>query len=135
MLSKAGFATLITVKNMDRAIKFYTGKLGAKLQTRAEGDMKDMWASVKIGKEEFWLIHPQEKQGVIPELAFSTFIVNNIKSEVAGLRKRGVKFEKAEKSEWTVKVDGPISYDPAGAAAFFKDSEGNLLMIFQAPKM
>lgn len=135
MLSKAGFATLITVKNMERAIKFYKGKLGAKLGMRAEGEMKDMWASIKIGKQEFWLINPQEKQGKIPELAFSTFVVKNIEREVANLRKRGVKFEKAEKSEWTTKVSGPISYDPAGAAAFFKDSEGNLLMIFQASGM
>jgi catechol 2,3-dioxygenase-like lactoylglutathione lyase family enzyme len=135
MLSKAGFATLLTVKNMDRAVKFYTTKLGGKLQSRADGDMKDMWASVKIGKGEFWLINPSEKQGNIPELAFSTFVVKNIKSEVADLRKRGVKFEKAEKSEWTTKVDGPITYDAIGATAFFKDSEGNLLMIFQGSEM
>lgn len=131
LLSKAGFATLIPIKNMDRAIRFYTKSLGGKLSSRAEGDMKNMWASVKIGKEEFWLISPPDPQGKKPDLAFSTFVVKNIKAEVADLRKRGVKFEKGEKSEWTTKIDGPIAYDPTGAVAFFKDSEGNLLMIFQ----
>ncbi len=131
MLTKAEFATLTPVRNMERAIRFYTKTLGGKLQSRAEGDMKDMWASVKIGKEDFWLVKPssQEKK---PDLAFSTFIVKDIKAEVTDLKKRGARFEKAEKtSGWTIKVDGPISYDPVGATAFLKDSEGNLLMIFQ----
>ena len=29
------------------------------------------------------------------------------------------------------KVDGPIAYEEFGASAFFKDSEGNLLMLWQ----
>jgi catechol 2,3-dioxygenase-like lactoylglutathione lyase family enzyme len=131
MLSKAGFATLTPVRNMDRAVKFYTKTLGGKLQSRAEGEMKDMWASVKIGKEEFWLISPSYSEGKKPDLAFSTFLVKDIKREVTDLKKRGAKFEKAEKNEWTMKVDGPISYDRVGATAFFKDTEGNLLMLFQ----
>jgi aspartate oxidase len=93
--------------------------------------MKDMWASMKIGKEEFWLISTPGAQEKKPDLAFSTFVVKNIKREVSDLKKRGVKFETAEMNEWTTKVDGPISYDRVGATAFFKDSEGNLLMLFE----
>jgi catechol 2,3-dioxygenase-like lactoylglutathione lyase family enzyme len=132
MLSKASFATLTPVKNMDRAIKFYTKTLGGRLLMRAEGEMKDMWASVRIGKEEFWLIRSTDQQGKKPDLAFSTFIVKNIKSEVANLKKKGAKFDTPETGEWTKKVEGPIAYDPVGATAFLKDSEGNLLMLFQS---
>ena len=39
-------ATLVPVRNMDRAVKFYTESLGGKLLHRMEGDMKDFWASV-----------------------------------------------------------------------------------------
>ncbi|MGI0090566.1 MAG: VOC family protein [Nitrososphaerales archaeon] len=131
MLSKAGFATLTPVRNMDRAIKYYTKTLGGKLQMRAEGDMKDMWASVKIGKEEFWLVRPGSSAKK-PDLAFSTFVVKDIKAEVNELKKRGAKFERAEKMKWTTKIDGPITYDPVGATAFLKDPEGNLLMVFQS---
>lgn len=131
-MSKAGFATLIPIRNMDRAIKFYTRTLGGKLQMRAEGQMKDMWASIKIGKEDFWLVSPQAPQAKKPDLAFSTFIVKDVKAEVKELRKRGAKFQRAEKNEWTTKIDGPISYDPVGAVAFLKDTEGNLLMLWQA---
>ena len=132
MLSKASFATLTPVKNMDRAVKYYTKTLGGKVKMRDTGDMKDMWASVMIGKEEFWLIHPPADQGKKPDLAFSTFVVDNIKSEVQDLKKRGVRFQRAEKSESTTKTEGPISYDQFGATAFFKDSEGNLLMLYQS---
>ncbi len=130
MLSKAGFATLIPVRNMDRALKFYTKTLGAKLQMRAEGDMKDMFASLKLGKEEFWLVHPPDSQEKKPDVAYSAFVVKDIKAEVTELRKRGAKFERVEKMEWTTKTDGPIAYDPMGATAFLKDTEGNLLMLW-----
>ncbi|HZW55359.1 MAG TPA: hypothetical protein VFF30_03640 [Nitrososphaerales archaeon] len=53
MLSKAEFAMITPVLNMDRAIKFYTKALGGKLEMRAAGDMKDMWASVRIGSQVF----------------------------------------------------------------------------------
>ena len=49
MFSRAEFATLIPVKNMSRAVGFYTKKLGGTLTYRGEGDMKDYWASLKIG--------------------------------------------------------------------------------------
>lgn len=129
MLSKAGYATLLPVKNMSRAIRFYTEKLGATLTYRGEGDMKDFWASVKLGKEDFWLVSPDEQEK--RELAYSVFYVKNIKREVKELEGKGVKFRPGEKMGPGSKVEGPIAYDPSGASAFFKDSEGNLLMLWQ----
>ena len=131
MLSKAAFATLTPIKDMDRAIKFYTKILGGKLQMRAPGEMKDMFASVKLGREEFWLVKPPTKQGKKPELAFSTFVVKDIKAEVKELRKHGVRFQAAEKMDKDTKIDGPVATDAFGAVAFMKDSEGNLLMLWQ----
>jgi catechol 2,3-dioxygenase-like lactoylglutathione lyase family enzyme len=130
LLDKADFAAFVLIKNMDRAINFYTKTLGGTLKDRATGDMKDGWAWVKIGRENFWLISPPKRQK-IPELAFYTFIVDDIKESVSALRKKGVRFQKAEREEWTTKIDGPIATDPFGSTAFFKDSEGNLLMVYQ----
>jgi catechol 2,3-dioxygenase-like lactoylglutathione lyase family enzyme len=129
MFSKSGYATLIPVKKMDRAIKFYTESLGAKLTYRAEGDMKDFWASIKFGREDFWLVAPetQEKR----DLAYSVFLVKNIKAAVKELQKKGVKFEPGEKMGKESRVEGPITFEASGASAFFKDSEGNLLMVWQ----
>lgn len=130
MLTKAGFATITPVRNMDRAIKFYTKTLGGRLEARAKGDMKDMWASIKIGKETFWL-GPRSSQLKKLDFAFSTFVVKDIKAEVAELRKRGAKFQRAERMGDTTRLEGPIAYSEFGASAFFNDSEGNLLMLWQ----
>ena len=129
MLSKAGFATLIPVKKMSRAVKYYTETLGGKLTYRAEGDMKDMWASIRIGKEDFWMIVPTkwEKR----ELSYFTFVVKDIRKEVKDLQKRGVKFEPGEKMGEKSKIEGPITFEEFGASAFFNDSEGNLLMVWE----
>ena len=130
MLDKAGFVTFVTIKKMDRALKFYTDGLGGKLISRGEGEMEDSWASVKIGKNEFWLVKPEtwEKR----ELTYNAFVVDDISAAVSELKGRGVKFSRAERSGPETKIEGPISRDPWGAEAFFKDSEGNLLMLWQA---
>jgi catechol 2,3-dioxygenase-like lactoylglutathione lyase family enzyme len=128
MLEKAHFVTLVTVKKMDRAIKFYTDTLGGKLVSGGEGDMKN-WASIKVGRNEFWLIVPDEWEK--RELAYNAFIVDDISAAVAELKARGVKFSRAEKFDADTKVEGPIGRHSWGAEAFFKDSEGNLLMLWQ----
>jgi catechol 2,3-dioxygenase-like lactoylglutathione lyase family enzyme len=120
---------LVPVRNMDRAVKFYTESLGGKLLQRMEGDMKDFWASVKVSGSEFWLVSPEEREK--RELAYSAFMVDDIKGAVAQLKDKGVKFARGEKMGKDSKVEGPITYDSSGATAFFKDSEGNLLMLYQ----
>src|SRR5215471_18569574 len=104
MLAKADFATIVPIRNMERAIKFYTEALGGKLNMRGEGDMKDMWASVKVAGADFWLVPPQQREK--RELAYSTFVVKNIRETVKSLRANGVKFQKAEKMGPDSKIEG-----------------------------
>jgi catechol 2,3-dioxygenase-like lactoylglutathione lyase family enzyme len=129
MASGARLATLMPIRNMDRALKFYTRALGAKLNNRGRGEMRDYWASIQLADTEVWLTAPQKREK--RTLAYTTFVVKNIKSFVAGLQKKGVKFQKAERMGPQTKLEGPIAYEPFGAAAFFKDPEGNLLMVWQ----
>ena len=128
-MSGTRLATLMPIRNLDRALKFYTKTLGAKLNYRAEGEMKDFWASISIGPDEIWLVAPQkwEKR----TLAYNIFTVKNIKTFVSGLKRKGVKFQRAEKMGPQSRIDGSITWEPFGGAAFFKDSEGNLLMVWQ----
>jgi predicted enzyme related to lactoylglutathione lyase len=120
---------MVPIRNMDRALKFYTKTLGGSLNMRAPGDMKNAWASVSVGKTEFWMIRPEkrEKRG----LAYSTFVVKDIRRTVVGLKKKGVKFLRAEKTDPDSKINGPITYSAYGAGAMFKDSEGNLFMLWE----
>lgn len=133
MLTKASFATMIPIRNMDRAIKFYRKALGGSLNMRAPGDMRNYWASVSVGKSEFWLIRPDKREK--RDLAYSTFVVRDIKKTVAGLKKKGVRFLPGEKMGPDSKVEGPIVYSPYGAGAMFKDSEGNLFMLWENARM
>jgi catechol 2,3-dioxygenase-like lactoylglutathione lyase family enzyme len=133
-LSQAGkHATLIPVRKMDRAVKFYTETLGGKLLQRMEGEMKDFWASIKVSGCDFWLVSPEEREK--RELAYDAFVVDDIKSAVAELKGKGVRFNRGEKMGEDSRVEGPITYDSVGATAFFKDSEGNLLMLWQSTSM
>ncbi|MCI4347634.1 MAG: VOC family protein [Thermoplasmata archaeon] len=121
--------TLMPIIKMDRAIKFYTEMLGGRMGDRARGKMRNFWASVNLGKSEVWLIAPPRREK--RSLAYSTFLVKNIKSAVKGLQRKGIKFQRAERMGPDSRVEGAIAYDSFGAAAFFKDTEGNLLMVWQ----
>ncbi len=129
MVFEAKFASIIPIRNMNRALKFYTGKLGGKLLMRAEGEMKDNWASVKVAKSEFWLVTPQKHEK--RDLSYSVFVVKNIKHTVSDLKKKGVRFQRAERMGENTRIEGSIAYEEFGAVAFFKDTEGNLLMLWQ----
>jgi catechol 2,3-dioxygenase-like lactoylglutathione lyase family enzyme len=129
ILSKSSFATLIPIRNMNRAIKFYTKSLGGRLNMRADGEMKNAWASVNVGRTEFWLVKPDKHEK--RDLAYSAFVVKDIKRAVAGLRKKRVRFLPAERMGSGSKIDGPITYSPYGAVAMLRDSEGNLLMLWE----
>ncbi|MGI0132633.1 MAG: VOC family protein [Thermoplasmata archaeon] len=134
MTPAARLVTLMPIRNMDRAIKFYTRTLGAKLMYRGEGEMKDMWAGLKFGSADLWLIVPERREK--RSLAYSNLLVKNIKTFVSALKKKGVKFERPETMGPQSRIEGPIVIDTFGAAALFKDSEGNLLMIWQnSPSM
>ncbi len=129
MVAGVRMATLLPIRNMNRAIRFYTKTVGGKLISRMEGEMKDFWASVKVGDSEIWLITPEKREK--RTLAYSTFVVKDIKAFVNGLKRKGVKFRRAERLGPETKLDGPIAYEPFGASAFFKDPEGNVMMVWQ----
>jgi catechol 2,3-dioxygenase-like lactoylglutathione lyase family enzyme len=129
MFSQSKLATLMPIRNMNRAVKFYTKGLGGKLTMRGEGQMKNFWASVRLGPNEIWLIAPEKREK--RNLAYSTFLVKDIKRAVKELKQKGVKFQRAQRMGPETRLDGPIAFEPFGASAFFKDTEGNLLMIWQ----
>jgi len=130
-ISKAPLATLIPVRDMNRALKFYTKTLGGKLQFRAPGQMRNFWAYLKLGPNDVWLIAPDKREK--RTMAYSTFLVKNIRGVVKELQARKVAFARPDRMNEKTRIEGPIAFEPFGAAAFFKDTEGNLLMIWQGP--
>jgi predicted enzyme related to lactoylglutathione lyase len=129
MFSSAKTIQLIPVKNMQRAVQFYTKKLGATVVMRAPGAMKNYWAAMRFGKTDIWFVAPEKAEK--RQLAYTTFEVKNLRAAVKGLQKKGVKFDRGEKSPSSTSVEGPITWEPFGGAAMFHDTEGNLLMMWQ----
>jgi predicted enzyme related to lactoylglutathione lyase len=129
MASKSRMVTLVPIKQMDRAIKFYRRAFGAKVTYRGRGEMKDFWASLEVGGADVWLVvNPKAEKR---KLAYQALLVKDIKSYVKALQKKRVKFEKPEPMGPDATVDGPVVTEQYGANAFLKDSEGNLWMLWQ----
>jgi predicted enzyme related to lactoylglutathione lyase len=129
MATGARLVTLIPIRNMNRAIKFYTKAVGGKLKDRGRGQMRNFWASMKLGDSDVWFIAPSKYER--RTLAYSLLLVKNIKAYVKKLQKNGIKFQRPDRMSAETRVEGPIAFDPFGASAFFKDSEGNLMMVWQ----
>ena len=128
-MSNMKLVPLIPIKDMDRALKFYRIKLGCKLKQRARGKMRNFWASLRLGNNEIWLVRPEKEEKI--ELAYNCFITKEIEDSVKKLRSKNVRFQKAPRGMGG-KIREPILYTEHGAMAFFKDSEGNLLMLYKA---
>ncbi|HXW35966.1 MAG TPA: VOC family protein [Acidimicrobiales bacterium] len=131
MANSVQFVTLIPIRNMTRAIRFYSKQLGGKLTMRGTGAMKNSWASMKVAGHHVWLISPDRREK--RNLAYMTLIVPNAKRYVKSLQSRGVKFQRGEPMGPGTTVDGPVVSSPYGTSAFFKDPEGNLWMVFEIP--
>jgi uncharacterized glyoxalase superfamily protein PhnB len=131
MPSSPSFVTLVPIRNMTRAIRYFTKQLGGKLVMRGTGDMRDGWASMRIAGHDVWLIAPDARES--RKLAYTSLVVKDAKRYVKTLQQRGVKFQRAERMgpEW--KIDGPLMISPYGSMAYFKDPEGNLWMVFESP--
>ena len=114
--------TTLPVADLDRAKKFYREKLGLSPSTEEPGGV-----FYEVGPTRF-LVFPAggRASGEHTQMGFT---VDDIDSAVAELKSRGVVFEEYDfpglKTVDSVATTGPIR------AAWFKDSEGNLLGLVQ----
>jgi len=131
MAKSVEFVTLIPIRNMSRAVRFYSKQLGGKVTMRGTGAMRNSWASMSIAGHNVWLVAPDKREK--RSLAYTTLVVKNAKRYVGALQRRGVRFQRGESVGPGSKVDGPVVSNPYGTTAFFKDPEGNLWMIFEIP--
>ncbi len=106
------------VQNMDRAVKFYTEKLGFPLKVR----FGDHWAEVDAGSISIGL-HPTEGGAPVSSDGGATvsFAVEDLEKVVNLLRERGVEV-------------GEIRNPPRGKFVMVKDSEGNYLHMIEFSK-
>ncbi len=119
-LSTAPAATTLPAEDLKRARSFYEEKLG--LETEMRDDMPE-GVFVHAGKGS--LIFLYERGRATAENTAVTFEVDDLEGTVSELRSRGVTFEEYDFPG--LKTVDAIATRDADKAAWFKDSEGNIL--------
>ena len=106
-----------------RARAWYADKLG--LTTGQEEPEALLYRS---GEDRLFLLFSSPGAGTAQH-QLAAWVVEDLEAEVAELRGRGVEFEEYDQPGLRT-VDG-IAVTPVGKAAWFKDSEGNVLTMTQ----
>lgn len=123
MLQNAPMYAYIPVKDVDRARKFYEGKLGFTPKEETGGGVV-----YEFAKGTGCFLYPTANAGT-SQASQAFWQVEDIEQEVAELKARGVKLEKYDMPG----VDGEgILTDGGARAAWFKDTEGNIMAVIQA---
>ena len=121
-LSITSVMPTIAVDDLDRAISFYSDKLGLTVR-RLEGDMDS--ALVEVGDSERLLLYRSTyKRG---ETTYASFLMEDVEGTVRELRGRGVTFEDYDFPGLKT-VDGIATIGDL-KSSWFKDSEGNILAL------
>jgi predicted enzyme related to lactoylglutathione lyase len=124
MLQQSPMYAYIPAKDMARARKFYEGQLGFVVKEETNGGVV-----YEFGQHTACFLYPTPNAGT-SQASQAFWAVDDVDHEVAELKARGVVFE-------TYDMPGKKSASGAvtagGAkAAWFKDSEGNIMAVIQS---
>src|SRR5262245_16105979 len=124
MLQKCPMYSYIPAKDVNRARKFYEDKLGFRPTQETEGGVV-----YEFAKDTACFLYPTPNAGT-SKASQAFWQVDDIEREVTDLKGRGVKFEEYEMPD----MEGKNSiYEGGGArAAWFKDTEGNILALIES---
>jgi predicted enzyme related to lactoylglutathione lyase len=124
MLQNSPLYAYIPAKDVSRARRFYEDKLGFKpREEEVEGGVV-----YEFGKGTAAFLYPTPNAGT-SRASQAFWQVEDIEREVAELKKRGVKFEDYDMPG--MKSENGIFTGGGARAAWFKDSEGNILAVIQ----
>jgi catechol 2,3-dioxygenase-like lactoylglutathione lyase family enzyme len=119
MMIKAIKFASIPVTDQDRALAFYTEKLGFKVVTDQPFDDTQRWIELAIPRAETKLVlfTPDAHRDRIGGFSNITFVSDDVEATCNLLKSRGVEFtQDAQKADW-------------GTAAIFKDQDGNQFVL------
>ena len=109
----------IPVEDQDRALRFYTEKLGFRILTDQQFSEKQRWIELSIPGAEtgLALFTPEGHEDRIGTFMNTSWEVDNVENTYEELAARGVEFA------------GPPQKQPWGTSAVLKDSEGNQIVL------
>ncbi len=109
----------IPVADQDRALKFYTEKLGFKVATNQEMGPGKRWIELRIEKAQtrVVLFTMEGEEGRVGTRMNCSLACDDVEATYRQLSQRGVEFE------------GPPQKQPWGTFVIMKDSEGNRFVV------
>jgi catechol 2,3-dioxygenase-like lactoylglutathione lyase family enzyme len=110
--------------DMERAKRFYEEKLGLRAVEMGEGGVM-----FECGQGTQLALYLRETPTKADHTA-AGFVVDNIEEVVRGLREKGVVFEQYDMPGIKTDEQG-IAVMEGSKGAWFKDTEGNILSVFQ----
>ena len=123
MLQKSPMYPYIPAKDMARARQFYEQKLGFKPKQEIAGGVV-----YEFGDHTSCFLYPTPNAGT-SKASQAFWQVDDVEREVAELKAKGVKFEEYDMPGMKTK-DG-IALAGGAKAAWFKDTEGNIMAVIQ----
>lgn len=123
MLQDAPMYSYIPAKDVSRARGFYEEKLGFKPKQETAGGVV-----YGFGQGTACFLYPTPNAGT-SQASQAFWQVEDIEREVAELKARGVNFEKYDMPEMD---ENGISTAGGAKAAWFKDTEGNIMALIQS---
>ena len=126
MLQNSPFYAYIPAKDVVRARKFYEEKLGFKAGQETAGGVV-----YEFGKGTAAFLYQTPNAGT-SRASQAFWTVEDVEREVKELKARGIVFEHYEpKDIGGMTMKGDIAEGDGGKAAWFKDSEGNIMALVQ----
>src|SRR5262245_29477983 len=124
MLQTAPMYAYIPAKDLARARAFYEGKLGFKPTEQLNGGVVYAFAH-----ETACFLYPTPNAGT-SKASQAFWEVDDIEREVKELKSRGVQFEHYDMPGMAADANDIVTAGGA-KAAWFKDSEGNIMAVIQ----
>jgi predicted enzyme related to lactoylglutathione lyase len=124
MISTAPLTAVLPVSDLDRATHFYAEQLGL-ADKGSSPDGNHMFAA---GADSMVALMPAEEGAQTAHTVLS-FEVSDIESEIRDLQQRGVQFEDYDLPG--LKTVDHVCVLGADKAAWFKDTEGNVLCLHE----
>jgi len=123
MLQKSPMYAYIPAADIARARKFYEEKVGFKPKEEVAGGV-----IYEFGQGTSCFMYPTPNAGT-SKASQAFWRVDDVAREVAELKARGVKFEEYDFPG--LKTVNGVATSGDGKAAWFKDSEGNIMALIQ----
>jgi catechol 2,3-dioxygenase-like lactoylglutathione lyase family enzyme len=124
MLQKCPLYAYIPAKDVARAREFYENKLGFRPKDELGGGV-----TYEFADHTACFLYPTPNAGT-SRASQAFWQVDDIEREVAELRERGVRFEHYDMPGAT--SSGDIVTGGGAKAAWFKDTEGNIMAVIQS---